>query len=266
MSRPLTRRPIRITVLLGLAAVSSLAGAPALADPAKSSEPGKRWNFVIGGGAGVAPKYEGGRKLEVTPVPFVNLGWNDTVFLGNDGLGARYAINDLLSVGMSVGWAPGRKEKDGPRLRGMGKIEDAARVKAFTTLSLGAVSFNASVAQDVGGSRGLLAEVGAGYTVPLGDTVNLAFGVSTTYASERHMREFFGVGAAQSRRSGHAAYKPGAGLKEADGTVTLTWQITDHVSAIAVGGAGVLLGDARKSPIVERQLQPFVAAGLTYRF
>lgn len=266
MSRSLTRRPTRIAVLLGLAAASSLAGAPALADPSRPAEPVKRWNFVLGGGAGVAPKYEGGRKLEVTPVPFVNLGWDDTVFLGNDGLGARYAVNDLLSVGMSVGWAPGRREKDGPRLRGMGTIKDAARVKGFTALSLGAVSFNASVSQDLGGSRGMLAEVGAGYTVPLGETVNLALGVSTTYASERHMRELFGVSAAQSLRSGHAVYKPGAGLKEADGTLTLTWQITDHVSAIAVGGAGILLGDAKKSPIVERQLQPFAAAGLTYRF
>ncbi len=248
---------VATAVMGGLFGTARAAGADA---------PRHDWSFMVGGGAAYVPKYEGAKTMKVAPVPLVDITWKDTVFLGAKGLGAKTTVFDHLTLGASVGYHPGRKEKDGDRLKGVGDIKSAAESKLFASYALGIVSFDLSANKDLGGSNGLTVNAGMGLKYPVTERISLTSGVSATWADERHMRAYFGVSAAQAKASGLAAYKAESGIKRFDVTVGANWRVTESWFVTANGGVGILTGDAKESPVVVEKVQPMAMVGVGYRF
>jgi outer membrane scaffolding protein for murein synthesis (MipA/OmpV family) len=80
------------------------------------------------------------------------------------------------------------------------------------------------------------------------------------------MESYFGITSAQSVRSGLAEYDAQAGIKRVDVKASVTYMMTENWLVTGAAGAGFLMGDAKDSPIVRNDVQPFGMIGLTYRF
>jgi MipA family protein len=241
------------------------AGAQSIDSEPKKESP--TWQVAVGPGAVVVPEYEGGRDLRVLPVPAIDVSWRNRIFLNNnDGLGVYAVNNDHFSAGVGLTYGIGRSEANGRRLRGLGEIKDAPRPCAFARAYFGPVFVGASVARDIGGSDGLLGDVSVGASVAASDTVGFTAAVSATYADRKHMQSLFGVSQGQALASGLPFYSAKAGLKRADAILGVNVMLSPRWALNLSGGAGRLLDDAARSPIVERKWQPVATAGLLYNF
>lgn len=91
------------------------------------------WHVVLGGGAIIAPKYEGSNEFKVIPVPFVSATFLDTVTI--DPTGANIALYEQgpFEFSARLGYDMGRKEDDADHLRGLGDVDMGAIVGARPT-------------------------------------------------------------------------------------------------------------------------------------
>jgi outer membrane scaffolding protein for murein synthesis (MipA/OmpV family) len=259
--------PIRAHALVPLCVAGTLlfsaGGSPALAQGASDSD----WSVTLGAIGGFSPEYEGAKKLEFGGLPLVDITWRDRVFLSTSlGLGAFLWADEQFRFGLSVAPSSGRDEKDGRRLRGMGDIDVTAQGRMFAAYSYEMLTFSALVARDFGSSNGLTATLGAEATLPLSEQFSLSAATSGTWADEKHMETFFGVSAEQSRRSGLSRYKPESGFKSWDVSLTANYAITENWNFSLGGNVAFLVGDARKSPIVEKSTQFSAIAAISYSF
>ena len=84
------------------------------------------WSLVLGAGAELAPEYEGGEDMEVSPVPLVLFTWQDWLTVSPGGAEARVARWGQLSVSGRLGYEGGRDQDDADRLKGLGDVDGAA--------------------------------------------------------------------------------------------------------------------------------------------
>ena len=232
-----------------------------------------QWQVGLGGGAAFGPAYPGSREFKVLPLPVVEIAYRpalplvDTVFLnGRDGLGVTAFRLGTISIGGSIGFAPGRDQDVAVRLRGMGNIEAAARASLFVRADFGQFGLSLQSFTAFGDQRGTTLVLGVSMRQPMGPRFVLIGRIEMTLADEDNMQQWFGVTARQASRSRFAAYKAGAGLRSASANLTGIYSITDRWSVSASVGVSQLLGDAADSPITERATQPFGLLGATYRF
>jgi len=79
------------------------------------------------------------------------------------------------------------------------------------------------------------------------------------------MESYFAVTAAQSVSSGLAQYDAKAGVKRVDVNGSITYMMTENWLVTGAAGAGFSMGDAKDSPIVKDDVQPFAMMGVSYR-
>jgi outer membrane scaffolding protein for murein synthesis (MipA/OmpV family) len=80
------------------------------------------------------------------------------------------------------------------------------------------------------------------------------------------MESYFGITSAQSASSGLAEYDAKAGIMRVDVKASVTYMMTENWLVTGAAGAGFLLGDAKDSPVVKDDVQPFGMLGVAYRF
>lgn len=242
---------------------------------AAGAEPERRgnWSVTLGAGALLTPEYEGSDEMTVEPIPFVSVEWKDRVFFDvRRGLGVNVIRTDRFTMGLALGYRPGRDEDDNDRLRGLGDIDDAAQGNLFASYELGryrglgTVSIGAELEQDFGGGDGMTISPGIAFDHQLSNSVSLSTGLSATWASDDEMSTYFGITPEQAARSGLQAYEAEAGFKRADLDLALTWQISDRWFTRTHAGVGYLMGDAADSPITVEKVQPQVGFFVGYRF
>lgn len=252
--------------LTALSFIGLIMPVPAAAGDTTAAQPKSDWEAMIGAGLAVGPKYEGGRKLQLSPFPFVSVTWRQRVFL--EGLRAGvYAINtDSFKLAASVGYGGGREEKDGPRLKGMGKIRPSFQPQISAAYTLGPVTLSSAVQRNIGGNKGLTANFGASVEAPVTERLSLNAGVSATWADSNFMKSNFGVTEAQSKSSGNRVFNASSGFKSVDVTAGAQLQVTEHWVGIASVGLETLVGDARKSPVTERDHAFVSVIGAAYKF
>jgi outer membrane scaffolding protein for murein synthesis (MipA/OmpV family) len=142
-------------------------------------------------------------------------------------------------------------------------LELSASLGAFRDV---AVSLDAELLQDIGGSDGITLEVGPTLEHQLSPMLGVEIGASTTFADNRHMEDYFGVSASQATASGLGAFDAEAGFKRIDLNVGAQWLMSDNWLLIGEAGIGRLVGDAADSPITENNVQGSVFAGVAYVF
>ncbi|MGH1377031.1 MAG: MipA/OmpV family protein [Alphaproteobacteria bacterium] len=245
-----------------------------------------KWDITVGAGAGFAPKYEGSDEMEFSGMPLIDIVWNDTVYLGPDGLGAYVYQDNGISVSGGIGYDGGRDQGDSSDLRGLGDVDGALTMNVNIEYDLGFVSPYVEVEKHLGGSDGLLAQVGVQSMIPLGlitgditanDMENmgdndhpegaaLMFGVSADWADDNYTEEYFGVNARQSARSGYAQYDAEAGFKSINADIGVMVPVTKSWTANAMLGYSQLVGDAADSPIVKDEGQVSGGLFVSYAF
>jgi MipA family protein len=233
-------------------------------------------DVTLGAGTAVRPTYEGSDQYVVSPVPFVNLVWRDTVSLGEDGLSAYWRYENLR-VGGGLTFSAGRSQSSGAfhvgdsRLNGMGDIPAALGFKAFADFRLGPpslpVALNTSLAKfTANGNDGVLINFGLALPYKLTPTTTVRASVAANWADQNYMQTYFGVTATQSINSGYSQYSPGAGIKDVNLGIGLTQQLGQHWALVANARLSRLTGDTEDSPIVFSKTQARFMSAMTYHF
>ncbi|MGR7994259.1 MULTISPECIES: MipA/OmpV family protein [unclassified Xanthobacter] len=232
------------------------------------SEKLANWKVVLGGGAMVAPKFEGSDEYEVSPIPFVSAAVTDWMMLDPRGVALGVRPLDGLpnfKVAARLGYDPGRQQDDSDHLRGLGDIDAGAVVGARVAYLTGPVEVYAAVDRTFGGSDGLQARLGAEGSWNWGRFF-FTLGASATWADETYMSAYFGVTPIQSLRSHLPVYDLGAGIKRIDVSASVTYMMSDHWLIRGQAGLGTLVGDAGDSPIVQSRTQPSGMLSIGYKF
>lgn len=224
-----------------------------------------RWNVVIGAAALVQPEYEGSDKFDVVPFPLVSASYGDWLYLDAEGITADVYKNYGFTVGVRGSYDLGRKEDDSDYLRGLGNIDAGGVLGGVVSYETGPFKLYAEVGKIIGGSDGLTGTVGASATQQYKSFIFSA-DASATFADDNYMEAYFGVNASQSARSGLARYDAQAGLKRVDLKASVTYVFNEHWSVTGTAGTGLLMGDAKDSPVVKEKVQPFGMLGMAYSF
>lgn len=235
-------------------------------------KPSSTWDVTLGGGAAMRPTYEGSDRYIVSPVPFVNVIWKDTIALNVEGLSAYWRYGNLR-VGGGLTYDTGRTQSTGTfqqgdyRLAGMGDIPAALGLKAFADYKFGPVVFNAALTKlTASGNDGVLLNFGLALPYKLTESTMVRASVSADWANQSYMQTHFGVTAMQSANSGYAQYSAGAGIQSVNFGLGLTQKLDEHWQLIAQGRVMQLTGSTENSPIVFSRTQALVMGAIAYHF
>ena len=242
--------------------------APVVQPPQEAKET-KNWNFVIGGGVGYAPTYEGSDKYHVLPIPVVNVDYNNGLFFANirNGIGSYLLRGENYKIGASLGFAPGRDEdEDTENLRGMGDVDASATVNFLAEYDFGIMQLAGKLTTSVSGDYGTTAELSAGTRYSLTRKVALTGSVGTMWADKEHMSNRFGVTAAQSARSGYSQYDAESGIKSVGFSAGVSYLVTDKWTANLTFRGDKLLRNAADSPVVKDDFVPAAFLTTSYKF
>lgn len=267
--RPAIMR-MMIPLAFGLALIPAWA-APAAEPPTSQSG----WSFSLGGGFGIGPKFEGASRTEATPLPVASAQWQSgstwgtTFFAGTDrGLGVSFGDEESFVFGVAMSYGGGRKEKDDPRLRGLGNIDASVLGGVFLDVPLGPISFRIDTQSDLSGETGTTVNFGLGAGLPITERLSLGASAFATWADADHMAAYFSVTRRQAQRSQARLrrFDADAGFKSVTFGLDATYAFTPNLHLGLSAGVVNLIGDAAQSPISSRDVQPTFSVSLVFSF
>ncbi|WP_067271373.1 MipA/OmpV family protein [Mitsuaria sp. 7] len=232
---------------------------------------------VVQAGVAVATRYAGSDERAV--VPLLGLEYaHPSGFFASTQRGLGYAGSaGPLSYSAALGYRGKREEKkttglgfsSGSKyLRGMGEVKGSAT--ANLTLSYAVMErlqLQVATEQPVSNrDNGALYSVGAAATLLEDGKNTMVLSVAANAADRKYMQTYHGVTAAQSARSGYAAYTPKAGAHLAEAGVSWQHKLSSEWSVTGMVGAQTLLGDAKKSPLTRRTTSLVGAVFVSYSY
>ncbi|SAK42720.1 structural protein MipA [Caballeronia hypogeia] len=251
-----------------LASLALLACSTAHANE-QAPEAQSEWKVSIGPGVMVAPKYPGSNKLEVLPLPALDISYDDRFFSqGLDVLGVNVLRDENYHVGAAVSFDfQSRNEADDPRLRGLGNVHWGPKLKIFADYSVSMFTASAALYQDIAGTgQGLLASGDLAINIPYPKGWIFSFGPGVTWANATYMRTLFGVSPQQSAASGLPAHQTSSGVRDVHLNAYASYDFSKHWTGSLQVTAGRLQGSAANSPITLRKTEFNGFAALSYRF
>ena len=258
-----------ITLAAGIALAAPNAFAQAFdAVRLHSAAPGKDGGSV--GAAVIASHpYQGSDKRRTLVLPVLDYQWANGWFAGvTNGIGYNFSDSPQLQYGLRLTADLGRKESRASALRGMGDVDPAAEGGAFFNYSPAEGLFLTSSVRHGAGAdnKGLVVDLGAGYSTEVAPKWHLGAGTGITLANARYMQSFFGVSASQSAASGYAVYAAGSGARDVRANLALTYSIDPRTAVTTVFSASSLLGDAKDSPLTRKRTSETGVLAITYAF
>lgn len=257
-----------------LIAFTALAGATGLAHAQSDfyrnvTPPNVREGGVAGAAIVMGREYQGSDESRARVLPNIEYQWSNGFFAGAlNGIGYNASTQPDMAYGVRVTADFGRKERRSDALRGLGDVDARPELGAFFNFSpTQGVTWTSSVRYGSGNERkGLLVDLGAGWSTRL--TPHLRFGtsVATTWSNADHAQSYFGVDALQAVRSGYTPFAPGSGLRDVRLGASLIYQVAPTWSLVGSITYSELLGDAKRSPIVrdKNALSAVVALGYSF--
>ncbi|MCC8432456.1 MipA/OmpV family protein [Reyranella aquatilis] len=269
----------RFLSLAGLSAgvvATVVAGSPAagqaLNDPFAARKSGKDWQVTLGVGGAVRPAYEGGDTYVVTPIPYLNVVWRDTVALDPTGLSAYWRF-DRLQVGGGVTYSLGRNQSGGVfepgnwRLRGLGDIPGAVGARGFVNYNLGPARLGVTATKFLmDGNSGLLVDTSIEVPWRIDDRFMVAGRAFATWADSSYTQTYFGVTSLQSINSGYSTYGASAGIKNFGFELRALYQFAPNWTFSVSSRISQLGSIAADSPISASDTAFMVISTVGYRF
>jgi outer membrane scaffolding protein for murein synthesis (MipA/OmpV family) len=223
------------------------------------------WQLTVGAGAIYMPEYEGSGKFKINALPLLSAQYGERVHFDITGVTVDIFKHEGFRLGVKGGYETGRKEDDSEYLRGLGDIDAGGVIGGVISYGKGPFEVYANLNKTIGGSEGLTGALGAKASYRY-ERFIFSADMSGTWADDNHMQSYFGITSSQSQHSGLAEYDAKAGFKRIDVKASVTYMVTDNWLVTGAAGAGFLMGDAKDSPIVRDDVQPFALLGLSYRF
>ena len=223
-------------------------------------------DISIGGGAGMAPDYEGSDDYKFVPIPFARLGLDNGMFVNLQGFTVKANLipSKTWRLGPMYNYRPSRNHVDNNRVDDMKNVSDANEIGGFAGFDYNNWFASLEFLADAGDAyNGWLATARGGYNYVASKSWTLSFGLSTTYADDDYMSTYFGVTRQDSARSGLRKYDADAGLKDVGFDLGIMCQFTENWGGRLLGGYKLLLNDAdESSPVTNEGSQHQFFGGL----
>jgi outer membrane protein len=255
-----------VLVPLGACAGTALAAdEPLLGDHA---------DLVLGAAAQLAPRYPGAKdgRVLVLPVLSAQRGvlFADTTrgagvqFQTASGLyGAQSVFYDLGRLQRDSDWRPGSR-----RLAGMGDLAGSFTTRSLLAQDFGhglSASAEAELALRDGAHRNRF-RLGVELEALKAGQERLVLDLDTHWGDRRYNQAWFGVTSAQAAASGLRPFRADGGLHAASFGATWEHRFDAHWTGSLQASSLRYLGDASRSPLVERRDAVTATVALTYAF
>lgn len=274
-----------------LVASNTVQAASAQNAPPTDTQNTSPWDVSVGASVVTTPEYEGASKAMVGVVPDLNIRYKTNGFgtfaLGSKSKGLNWTAieTEAYSVGLGLGLNAVRTDKKkgsiftpgSLRLKGMGEIKPAVELGVFGHVNVG-IPLALTVLRGTGdgkadakdgsirGHGGTTVELSTSIPWQVTSDLGLFFSPQIVWADKKYQQAYFGVTSVQAGASGFKAYSPGPGIKSAALVVGAEYKISPNWSANGTVVFSQLLGNAAKSPLVQRKGQATLATGITYKF
>ena len=278
------------------ALVLAVSGSAASAQtPTTNPMPDGSRDMYVGLGAVSAPRYEGADSRKVSALPLLQVQWSHGLFISGMSAGMHlseqptveygpllslHASRDESGVGGSIDDFKGSAllpslapetfgRRSGNPLAGMDEIDMRLQVGGFFNYYVAPQwRFTSSAVYGAGIERdGVQLQLGVQrLAAQIAPHHTLSFNAGVTVVNSAYNQSYFGVSPSQARTSGNPVYAPDSGLKDVrlgvrwNWALNPSWMLTTNVQAMR------LMGDARRSPLVERPNNLTVSTALAYRF
>lgn len=266
--------------------------------PATNPMPDGSRDMYVGLGVQSAPRWDGTGSRKVSALPVLQVQWSNGLFISGMSAGMHLTDSPTFEYGPLVAVQPGRDQDGtgrtvdgastwgtsliGPvpdpidkrnmvatRLEGMDKIGARLQGGAFANYYLtpqwrltSSVLYGAG--NDHDGARLDLGVQRLAFALGSQHRVSVSAGVSIV--NRNYNQTYFGVSREEASRSRFSYYEAGGGLQEAHVGVRWNWVLSPSWMLTSNVQAKGLLGNAAKSPLVERSTNLTVSTAFAYRF
>lgn len=222
-------------------------------------------------GAQFVPSFPGAKTVDWLPWPKFSIARDDDEFhfsSHDDNIGLALISSHGFSAGPVGNISNPRKEsKVGAPV---GDVRSAVEVGVFAQEEIGdRFRLRGELMKGIRGHDGFVGVLGADWIIRDRDKYLYAIGPRVRIADSDYVRTYFGVSPAASAASGLPVYNPSGGIYGIGVTSAFNHELGGHWGVLGYASYTRLVGDARRSPIVQQLGSPdeFSAGlGLSYTF
>ena len=247
-------RRTKRTILAAAALPLLLAGwnAPAAAQDDGETEKKEPRRIRVGVGAQFVPSYPGADDHGLRPLVDVSIARGSKPFdfeAPDESFGPSLIREGGLEIGPALNFESSRRPKDvGVDLD---KVPFTFEAGAFVEYEFSPkFRFRMEGRKGLGGHDGWTGQAGADFVARDGDEWLFSIGPRVTLSDARYHRAYFGVTAAESARTGLAAYSPRGGVQALGATAGFLTQFSKRFGLYSYAKYDRLVGDAADSPVV----------------
>ena len=206
----------------------------------------------VGLGAQLVPAYPGADGHSLRPLVDVSRSRGSRPFdfeAPDESFGPSLIKEGGLEIGPALNLQGSRKASDvGAALD---KVPFTFEAGAFVQYAFSPkFRIRTELRKGLGGHDGWTGQAGADFVARDGDDWLFSVGPRVTVSDGRYHRAWFGVTAAESVRTGLAAYRPGGGIQAVGATAGFLKQLTKRFGLYSYAKYDRLVGDAADSPVV----------------
>lgn len=229
-------------------------------------------DYSIGGGVGITPDYEGSSDYEMVPVPTGAAKFDNGMFVKLFGLNLRANLipSNFWRLGPMYNYRAERDDVDNNKVDDLKDVSDAHELGIWGGIDWQGWFLLFDFLADTGNAHeGWTAKLAGGYNWRISEEFVFTMGASTTYADDDYMQTYFGVDAADSRRSGLDEYDADESIKDVALDLGANWSFAQRWDLRGVLQVKQLVGDADDdSPVVDEgsETQLFTAVLVVFKF
>jgi MipA family protein len=266
--------------------------------PATNPMPDGSRDMYVGLGVQSAPRWEGTGSRKVSALPVLQVQWSNGLFISGLSAGMHLTDSPTFEYGPLVAVQPGRDDSgtgqtvDGASTWGttlIGPVPDPIDKRSMTATGLHGMNkigarlqggafanyyltpqwrLTSSVLYGAGNDHdGARLELGVQrLAFELGSQHRVSVSAGVSIVNRNTNQTYFGVSREEASRSRFSYYEAGGGLQEAHVGVRWNWALSPSWMLTSNLQAKGLLGNAAKSPLVERSTNLTVSTAFAYRF
>jgi outer membrane protein len=222
-------------------------------------------------GAELRPQYPGADKDKLGPLFDVSIAHGADPFkfkAPDDSSGIALVSTKQFNFGVAGNLVGARRNSDvgAP----VGRVPATIEAGVYAGYRFGgSFRIRGELLKGIGGHNGLRGQIGVDRIWRDGDRYVFSLGPRLLISDSRYERAYFGVTPAAAVATGLPTYRPGGGIYGAAAASSLSMQFGRHWGMYGYARYERLIGDAAKSPIVQRfgsRNQLAGGLGLTYTF
>jgi len=230
---------------------------------------------LLGPGVRTRPAYDGSDSQRFEAVPVVRYFGDYTFIRSTQGLfegGARFELVPGLHAGAQLAYESGRQAHESDFLQAH-NVADIHRGAAWGAhiewdhqFGPMPVTLLARTRQNFDSALGMQADLRLSAGVFQNGPFAAGLFTQATFANAKATQAFYGISPAQSATTGLPAYTAGSGWLFSSFGLLWSLDLATHWQVVGSAETRHLRGDATRSPLIERESNYYVSAGVAYRF